>query len=414
MKQHKPADDVVITGLGLVTPLGNDVATVWQNVLAGQSGIRAITHFDASRLRTQIAGVIRELDTAPFIAPKELRRVDPFVHYALVAGGQAMQQAGLADDLNELDLTRCGVVFGSGIGGLSMIQQAADTVTGQGRMSPFFVPGTIINMAAGMLAIRYGFQGANLATVTACASSTHALGIAARLIAYGDVDLMLCGGSEHTATPLGIGGFAAMQALSARNDAPTQASRPFDRQRDGFVLSDGAGALVLERRSHAVARGAPILAVLSGFGMSDDASHITAAPEDGRGAQLAMRHALRDADLMPEAIQYINAHGTSTPIGDLAEAHAIEAVFGANSVPVSSTKSMTGHMLGAAGAVEAIFCVKALQEQTAPPTINLDEPDPACRLNHVANQARSVHLEHVMSNSFGFGGTNACLILSQA
>ena len=409
--------DVVITGMGIISPVGNCVSDAWQALLSGQSGAGPITRFDASQYRTRIVANVHDFDVSPWMSAKEARRFDEFIHYAMAAGGEAMQQAGLSDDvLSGLDRTRLGVLAGSGIGGVGMIEQGALSLAGGGRLSPFFVPGSIINLAAGMLAIRYGLQGPNIATATACTTSAHAIGLAARLIAYGDADLMLCGGSERASSPLGIQGFSAMQALSTRNDAPQQASRPFDQDRDGFVLGDGAGMLVLESREHAERRGATIFAQLTGFGMSDDASHITAPAEAGIGAQLAMRHALRDAGLAPEAIDYINAHGTSTPAGDAAESQAIEAVFGEHAfrLAVSSTKSMTGHLLGAAGAVEAVFCVQSLLNQCVAPTINLDNPDPACRLDYVPHRPRQMPLKAVMSNSFGFGGTNGCLIFEAA
>jgi 3-oxoacyl-[acyl-carrier-protein] synthase II len=408
---------VVITGLGMVTPLGLDVSSSWAAVLAGQSGVKPITHFDASGYRAQIAATVSDFDSTPYLPAKDARRYDSFVQYGLAAAIQAMQNAGLTGDhLLQLNRDRIGVFIGSGIGGLPMIEDNYATLNAQGprRISPFFVPGSIINMTAGLLAIRFGLRGPNLATATACTTSTHSIGLAARLIAYGDADVMVAGGSEKSSSPLGIGGFSAMQALSTRNDDPSKASRPFDVNRDGFVLGDGAGVMVLESLTHAQARGATILAELTGFGMSDDASHITAPPENGEGAALAMQNALRDAQLSVADIDYINAHGTSTPAGDKAESQAIETLFGADAqrVAVSSTKSMTGHLLGAAGAVEAIFCVLALRDQIAPPTINLDDPDPACRLDYVPHTARPMTIRHAMSNSFGFGGTNGSLVLS--
>jgi len=410
---------VVVTGLGMVTPLGLDVASTWANVLAGQSGVKPITHFDASSYRAQIAATVEGFDPSLYLPAKEARRYDTFVQYGVAAAIQAMQQAGLTEEvLAQLNTKRIGVCIGSGIGGLPMIEDNHSTLMQQGarRISPFFVPGSIVNMTAGLVAIRFGLRGPNLATATACTTSTHAIGLAARLIAYGDADVMVAGGSEKSSCGLGIGGFSSMQALSTRNDEPTRASRPFDLNRDGFVLGDGAGAMILESYEHAVARGATILAELSGFGMSDDASHITAPPENGDGAALAMENALADAGLQPEQIDYINAHGTSTPAGDKAESKAIEQLFGASAstVAVSSTKSMTGHLLGAAGAVEAIFTVLALRDQIAPPTINLDTPDPECRLDYVPNTARPMTIRHAISNSFGFGGTNGSLLFSVA
>ena len=410
---------VVVTGLGMVTPLGLDVASTWANVLAGQSGVKPITHFDASSYRAQIAATVEGFDPSLYLPAKEARRYDTFVQYGVAAAIQAMQQAGLTEEvLAQLNTKRIGVCIGSGIGGLPMIEDNHSTLMQQGarRISPFFVPGSIVNMTAGLVAIRFGLRGPNLATATACTTSTHAIGLAARLIAYGDADVMVAGGSEKSSCGLGIGGFSSMQALSTRNDEPTRASRPFDLNRDGFVLGDGAGAMILESYEHAVARGATILAELSGFGMSDDASHITAPPENGDGAALAMENALADAGLQPEQIDYINAHGTSTPAGDKAESKAIEQLFGASAstVAVSSTKSMTGHLLGAAGAVEAIFTVLALRDQIAPPTINLDTPDPECRLDYVPHTAHPMTIRHAISNSFGFGGTNGSLLFSVA
>lgn len=410
---------VVVTGLGMISPVGLDVASSWASICAGHSGVATITDFDASTFRAQIAATVKNFDPTLYLSAKEARRNDLFIQYGFAAATQALRQAGL-DQLRDGDpaLThRIGVILGSGIGGLPLIEETHSVLQAQGarRISPFFVPGGIINMVAGLVAIHYGLRGPNLSTATACTSATHAIGLAARLIAYGDADVMLAGGAEKASSPLGIGGFSAMQALSTRNDDPTAASRPFDAGRDGFVLGDGAGALVLESYEHAIARGATILAELTGFGMSDDASHITAPPEDGEGAARAMRSALRDAGLDADAIDYINAHGTSTPAGDIAESRAIEAVFGAHAfkLAVSSTKSMTGHLLGAAGAVEAVFSVLALRDQIAPPTINLDQPDPACRLDYVPHQARPMSIRHVMSNSFGFGGTNGALIFSR-
>ena len=410
---------VVVTGLGMVTPLGLDVASTWANVLAGQSGVKPITHFDASSYRAQIAATVEGFDPSLYLPAKEARRYDTFVQYGVAAAIQAMQQAALTEEvLAQLNTKRIGVCIGSGIGGLPMIEDNHSTLMQQGarRISPFFVPGSIVNMTAGLVAIRFGLRGPNLATATACTTSTHAIGLAARLIAYGDADVMVAGGSEKSSCGLGIGGFSAMQALSTRNDEPTRASRPFDLNRDGFVLGDGAGAMILESYEHAMARGATILAELSGFGMSDDASHITAPPENGDGAALAMENALADAGLQPDQIDYINAHGTSTPAGDKAESKAIEQLFGAyaSNLAVSSTKSMTGHLLGAAGAVEAIFTVLALRDQIAPPTINLDTPDPECRLDYVPHTARPMTIRHAISNSFGFGGTNGSLLFSVA
>lgn len=404
---------VVVTGMGMVSPLGLDVAISWQAALKGESGVKAISHFDASEYRSQIAATVADFQASDYMPAKEARRYDPFIQYGMAASVQAIAQSGL-ESFSGLDKTRVGVCIGSGIGGLSLIENNCATLLEKGarRVSPFFVPASIVNMTAGLVAIRFGFQGANLAIATACTTSTHTVGMAARLIAYGDADVMVAGGSEKASTPLGIAGFSAMQALSTRNDEPTKASRPFDADRDGFVLGDGAGVLVLESLAHAQNRGARILAELVGFGMSDDASHITAPPENGAGAALAMQHALKDAGISAAQVGYVNAHGTSTPLGDIAESQAISNVFAgsADKVAVSSTKSMTGHLLGAAGGVEAIMTIKALQDQMLPPTINLDNTDAACQLDYVPNQARSASFDYAMSNSFGFGGTNGSLI----
>ncbi len=412
---------VVVTGLGMITPLGLDVDSSWRAACAGQSGIRLLEDLDPAQFRTRMAGTVLGFDASRYLPAKEMRRFDAFVQYGVAAAVQAMAQAGLSDEgetaARGWDRARMGVCMGSGIGGLRLIESSAATLVDQGarRVSPFFVPGSIINMISGLVAIRYGLQGPNLALATACTTSTHSIGLAARLIAHGDADLMLAGGAECASTRLGLAGFAAMQAMSTRNEVPAQASRPFDVDRDGFVLGDGAGAVVLESLESAQRRGATVLAELVGFGMSDDAYHITAAPASGQGAALAMQRALQDAGLQPEQIDYINAHGTSTPVGDPAESQAIESVFGAHAprLAVSSTKSMTGHLLGAAGAVEAIFSIKALHDQMAPPTINLNQPDPACRLDYVPHQARAMPICHVLSNSFGFGGTNGSLIFAR-
>lgn len=404
---------VVVTGMGMVSPLGLDVATSWQAALKGESGVKPISHFDASEYRAQIAATVAGFQASDYMPAKEARRYDPFIQYGMAASVQAIAQSGL-ESFAGLDKTRVGVCIGSGIGGLSLIESNCATLLEKGarRVSPFFVPASIVNMTAGLVAIRFGFQGANLAIATACTTSTHTVGMAARLIAYGDTDVMVAGGSEKASTPLGIAGFSAMQALSTRNDEPTKASRPFDADRDGFVLGDGAGVLVLESLAHAQNRGARILAELVGFGMSDDASHITAPPENGAGAALAMQHTLKDAGISAAQVGYVNAHGTSTPLGDIAESQAISNVFAgsADKVAVSSTKSMTGHLLGAAGGVEAIMTIQALQDQMLPPTINLDNADAACQLDYVPNQARSTSIDYAMSNSFGFGGTNGSLI----
>ena len=416
---------VVVTGMGAVTPLGLDVASSWTRLLNGESGIAPITHFDATDYRAQIAGVVKDFDAKQYMNAKDARRYDEFIHYAVAASAMALKDAGFIDKISaadtpvqEVEQERFGVILGSGIGGIQTIENSRDTLRDKGAMkvSPFIIPGSIVNMAAGLVAIKHTLQGPNLATSTACTTATHAIGLAARLIAYGDADVMLAGGSEKGSSPLGMSGFGAMHALSTRNDEPTKASRPFDKERDGFVLGDGAGVVVLESLAHAKARGATILAELVGFGMSDDASHITAPPEDGSGAARAMRSALNDAGIEPAVVGYVNAHGTSTPAGDVAESIAIETVFAPvkDSILVSSTKSMTGHLLGAAGGIEAIFTVLALQHQQVPPTINLDNVEDNCNLDYVANQSRNVdNLQYAVSNSFGFGGTNGSLIFAR-
>jgi 3-oxoacyl-[acyl-carrier-protein] synthase II len=404
---------VVITGLGLVCPLGSTVADTWAALLRGESGIGPITRFDVSGFPVRFGGAVRGFELAKYLPPKEARRIDPFMHYGIAAGVQAVADAGM--DLERLDRDRCGVVMGAGIGGLSTIESEHDAFLAGGvrKISPFYIPGSIINMLAGHLSIRFGLRGPNLGVVTACTTSTHALGLAARCIQYGDADLVLSGGAEMGTTPTAIGGFAQAKALSTRNDSPTAASRPWDRDRDGFVLGDAGGAMILEEYEHARRRGARIYAELLGFGMSGDAFHITAPPEDGAGACLAMQNALRDAALDPSAVQYLNAHATSTPLGDRAEVAAIKSAFGPHAyrMAISATKSMTGHLLGAAGVVEAIFCVLALRDQIAPPTINYEHPDPACDLDFVPNVARPMSIDVAVSNSFGFGGTNGTLVM---
>lgn len=404
---------VVVTGLGMVTSLGADVASTWSHILQGKSGISHIDHFDASQYKTRFAGLVRDFKAEEYLPAKELRRYDEFMHYGIAAGVQAIQDAQLT--VTPENASRIGVALGSGIGGLTTIEANHQQLLQKSKISPFFVPGSIINMAAGLLAIRYGLKGPNLALTTACTTATHCIGLAARLIAYGDADVFVAGGAEKASSPLGIAGFSSAQALSTRNDNPQAASRPFDKDRDGFVLGDGAGILILEEYQHALKRGAKIYAELVGFGMSDDAFHITAPPETGEGAAAAMTNALKDAQLEPNAVDYINAHGTSTPAGDVAESRAIESVFGehANKLAVSSTKSMIGHLLGAAGAVEAIFSVLAIRDNIAPPTINLNNPDPACRLDYVPHQARPMKIDVALSNSFGFGGTNGSLIFKR-
>lgn len=411
---------IVITGMGMISPLGLDVDSTWQRLIKGESGIKAITHFDPSDYRSQIAGTVDGFDVNQYMNAKDARRYDVFVQYGVAGASQALKQAGLIDDLQAcpvkgIDPERIGVLMGSGIGGITTIEENALKLNNDSprKISPFFVPSAIVNMTAGQIAIRHGLKGINLATATACTTATHAIGLAGRLIVYGDADVIVAGGSEKASSPLGIGGFSAMQALSTRNAEPTKASRPFDTDRDGFVLGDGAGVVVLESLAHAKARGATILAELVGFGMSDDASHITAPPEDGEGARRAMQNAINDAGIEPTEVGYINAHGTSTPAGDVAESRAIEAIFGEKAV-VSSTKSMTGHLLGAAGGIEAIFSVLALQNQVLPPTINLDNQDPECKLDYVPNVARNVeNLKFAISNSFGFGGTNGSLLFAK-
>ncbi|MFW9606023.1 MAG: beta-ketoacyl-ACP synthase II [Pseudomonas sp.] len=403
---------VVVTGLGMLSPLGLDVASSWQGVLAGKSGIGPLEHMDVSAFSTRFGGSIKGFKVEEYMPAKEARKMDLFIQYGLAASFQAVRDSGL--EITDANRERIGVAMGSGIGGLTNIENNARSLFEQGprRISPFFVPSAIINMISGVLSINLGIQGPNYAVTTACTTGTHSIGMAARNIAYGEADVMIAGGAEMAASGLGIGGFGAARALSTRNDDPTRASRPWDRQRDGFVLSDGAGAVVLEELEHAKARGAHIYAELIGFGMSGDAYHMTAPPENGAGAARCMQNALRDAGLNPEQVHYINAHGTSTPAGDIAEAAAVKRVFGehAYQLAVSSTKSMTGHLLGAAGAVEAIFSVLALRDQVAPPTINLDDPDDGCDLNFVPHQAQAMPLDVVVSNSFGFGGTNGTLI----
>ncbi|WP_425054403.1 beta-ketoacyl-ACP synthase II [Pseudomonas abyssi] len=403
---------VVVTGLGMLSPLGNTVESSWQAALAGKSGIGPIEHMDVSAFSTRIGGSVRDFEVELYMAAKEARKLDLFIQYGLAACIQAIKDSGL--EISDQNRDRIGVVMGSGIGGLTNIEKNHEQLLSSGprRISPFFVPGSIINMVAGYLSIQYGLQGPNYALTTACTTGTHSIGMAARNIAYGEADMMVAGGSEMATTGLGLGGFSAARAMSTRNDDPQGASRPWDRDRDGFVLSDGAGAMLLEEYEHAKARGATIYAELVGFGMSGDAYHMTAPPEDGRGGAKCMDNALKDAGLNPDQVDYINAHGTSTPAGDVAETRAVKSVFGAHAseLAISSTKSMTGHLLGAAGAVEAVFSVLALRDQVAPPTINLDNPDEDCDLNYVPHQAQQRELNVVLSNSFGFGGTNGSLV----
>ncbi|MEP7208979.1 MAG: beta-ketoacyl-ACP synthase II [Casimicrobiaceae bacterium] len=403
---------VVVTGLGIVAPVGIGVAAAWESIVAGRSGIGPITQFDASGFPSRIAGEVKDFDVAKYLSPKEARRYDRFVHYGLVATMEAVQDAALADYAGNKE--RIGVSIGSGIGGLPMIEATAKAYYAGGglkKVSPFFVPGTIVNMPAGLVSIQYGYQGPNLATATACSTANHSIGEAARIIEYGDADIMIAGGSESTVSQLGVGGFCAARALSERNDEPATASRPWDVDRDGFVLGEGAGVLVLEEYEHAKARGARVYCELAGYGMSADAYHVTAPPDDGNGAARAMINTLRNAGMTVEDIDYVNAHGTSTPLGDLAECLAIKRCFGehAKRLAVSSTKSMTGHLLGAAGGVEAVFTVLAIRDQVAPPTANLFNQDPRCDLDFVPLKARPMPIRGALSNSFGFGGTNATL-----
>ncbi len=405
-----------MTGLGIISPVGSAVEKAWTAILAGQSGIGPVQRFDVSAFPVRFAGEVRDLNLEQYFDPKELRRMDDFMHYGVAAGVQAVQNSGI--DFSRLDPTRCGAVCGAGIGGLGTIERefAEYVKTGNPRkISPFFVPASIINMISGHLSIRFGLRGPNLGVVTACTTSTHAIGLAMRTIQYGDADVLIAGGGEMATTVCGLASFAQAKALSRRNEEPQRASRPWDRDRDGFVLGDGGGAVILEELEHARARGARIYAELVGFGMSGDAYHITLPPEDGEGARLAMANALKDAALNPEDIQYINAHATSTPAGDKAETIAIKRAFGdhARRVAVSSTKSMTGHLLGAAGVVEAIFCILALRDQVAPPTINYENPDPECDLDFVPNVARAMRIDIALSNSFGFGGTNGSVIFKR-
>ncbi len=403
---------VVVTGLGMLTPVGNTVQNAWESVLAGKSGAADIEHFDASQFSTRFSASVKNFDVAEYMNPKDARKMDLFIQYGMAAAAQALKDSGL--EITDTNASRIGCAVGSGIGGLSLIENTHNILNNSGprRISPFFVPGSIINMISGNLAIQYGLKGPNIAITTACTTGTHNIGTAMRMIQYGDADAMVAGGAEMATTELGVGGFAAARALSTRNDAPEKASRPWDRDRDGFVLGDGAGVLVLEEYEFAKARGAKIYCELVGFGMSDDAYHMTAPPATGEGAAASMANAIKDASLSPEQVQYINAHGTSTPAGDLAETNAAKSLFGdaVKDLRMSSTKSMTGHLLGAAGAVEAIFSILAIRDQVAPPTINLDNPSEGCDLNYVAHQPQECFIDAVVSNSFGFGGTNGSLV----
>ena len=405
---------VVVTGLGIVCPIGNAVQQAWDSALAGKPGITRITRFDASRLSSQIAGEVKDFDVAPYLSPKEARRMDTFIHYGVAAGLQAWRDAGV--QVTPENGERVGVNFGSGFGGLPLVEAMHDELKQNGprRISPFFIPGTIINMISGLLSIEVGAKGPNLAMVTACTTSTHCIGEAGKSIRYGEADVMIAGGAEAVITELAVGGFASARALSTRNDDPATASRPWDKERDGFVLGEGAGAVVLEEYEHARARGARIYCELAGYGVSADAFHMTAPSEDGDGAFRCMRNALKDAKLEASVVDYINAHGTSTPLGDVAETRAVKRLLGsrAGKVAVNSTKSMTGHLLGAAGGVEAVFSVLALRDQVSPPTINLRTPDPECDLDYVPNAARKMPIRVALSNSFGFGGTNGTLVFA--
>jgi len=404
---------VVVTGLGVVSPVGNNVATAWNNLLAGKSGITRISKFDPSQFSSQIAGEVKDFDVAEFLSPKEARRMDTFIQYGLVAGIEAFKDSGL--EVTEQNAERIGVSIGSGIGGLRLIEETNDTYDegGPRKISPFFIPGTIINMISGNLSIMFGFKGPNVSIVTACTTGTHSIGDAARMIEYGDADVMIAGGAEAAITELSVGGFASARALSARNDDPATASRPWDKDRDGFVIGEGAGVMVLEEYESAKKRGAKIYAELVGYGMSADAYHMTAPNMDG--PRRSIRNALNNAGVNPDQVQFINAHGTSTPLGDTNESNAIKAAFGdhAYKLVVNSTKSMTGHLLGGAGGLESVFTVLSLYHQKSPPTINIFNQDPECDLDYCANQARDLKIEYALKNNFGFGGTNGSLLFKK-
>ena len=406
---------VVVTGLGMVSPLGNTVDSTWEKILAGNSGIAPITHFDTTDFPVRFGGSIRDFDITEYISKKDARKMDPFIHYGMAAGIQAFQDSGL--EVNDSNAERIGVAVGSGIGGLPGIEKGTEQILGGGprKISPFYVPSNIINMISGHLSIHYGVKGPNFAIVTACTTGTHNIGDAYRIIEYGDADVMIAGGAEMATSPTGLAGFANAKALSTRNDAPEQASRPWDRDRDGFVLSDGAGVIVLEEYEHAKQRDARIYAEIIGYGMSGDAYHMTAPSENGDGAARCMANAINNAGIDPASVDYINAHGTSTPAGDVAETMAVKTVFGdhAGKLAISSTKSMIGHLLGAAGGVEAIFSILAIRDQVAPPTINLDNPGEGCDLDYVPHEARSMEITTALSNSFGFGGTNGTIIFKR-
>jgi len=406
---------VVVTGLGMLSPVGNDVASSWKAILAGQNGIETIPELVDAGLSTHFAAKVKGFDVEAYMQKKDARKFDLFIQYGVAAASQAIKDSGL--EINDQNAERIGVCVAAGIGGMSTIEDNHQKLLNRGprRVSPFYIPGSIINMVAGQLSIMYGLKGPNISIVTACTTGLHNIGHAARMIAYGDADVMVAGGSEMTTTPLTMAGFASAKALSSRNDSPETASRPWDRDRDGFVLGEGAGVMVLESYEHAKARGAHIYAEMNGFGMSGDAYHMTSPPENGAGAALAMKNALRDAAVSAEQIAYINAHGTSTPVGDLAETRAAKSVFGqhAYQLKMSSTKSMTGHLLGASGSVEAIFTVLAIADQVSPPTINLENPSDECDLNYVAKEAQDTQIDHALCNSFGFGGTNGSLLFSK-
>ena len=403
---------VVVTGLGIISPVGIGIPEAWGSIVAGKSGITLITRFDAAKFPSQIAGEVKGFEVAKWLAPKEARRFDTFIHYGLAAAIDAIKDSGL--DLEQENREQIGVCIGSGIGGLPLIENTHDAMLAGGvrKITPFFVPGSIINMISGQLSIMYGLKGPNIAVVSACTTANHSIGEAGRHIEYGDADVMIAGGAEACVSPLGVGGFSAARALSSRNDAPELASRPWDTDRDGFVLGEGAGVLVLEEYERAKKRGARIYCELAGYGLSADAHHITAPCEDGEGAARCMVNALRNGSVNPDQVDYINAHGTSTPLGDIAETVAVKRCFGdhAKKIAVSSTKSMTGHLLGAAGGIEAVFTALALHEQIAPPTINLVNQDPQCDLDYVPNEARKMPMQVAVSNSFGFGGTNGSLV----
>jgi 3-oxoacyl-[acyl-carrier-protein] synthase II len=406
---------VVITGMGIVSPVGNSVDTAWKNILAGKTGIKRIESFDTEGFSSRIAGVVEDFDPTVWIAAKDVKKMDPFIQYGIAASVQAIEDSGF--EVNETNAGRFGVNVSSGIGGIGTIEKADQVYmqSGPRRISPFFVPSSIINMVSGHVSIRYGLKGPNLTVVTACATATHSIGLSARMIQYGDADIMVAGGAEMAITPTGLGGFSAARALSCRNDAPEQASRPWDKDRDGFVLASGAGVLVLEEYEHAKKRGAKIYAECVGFGMNGDAFHITQPSEDGAGASNCMNLAIADAGINREQIQHINAHGTSTPAGDIAENMAMKRTFAhyAPKIAITSTKSLTGHLLGAAGGIESIFTALAIRDQVSPPTVNLDNPDEGCDLDYTPHQAKSVDIEYALSNSFGFGGTNGSLVFKK-